>query len=120
LNRGPQTSADFFGINLTSVGDKLSAQNSLAAIDQAINRVTSVRSQLGAVQNRLQSVANNLRLSRENISSANSRIRDMDMAEETSELAKNQILSQAGISILTQANTAVKTALNLLGQGGAN
>jgi flagellin len=107
------------GINLSNVSDKLSAQNCLATIDEALNRVTSVRAQLGAIQNRLQSVVNNIRLSRENISSANSRIRDMDMAEETTELAKNQILSQSGISILSQANTSVKAALNLLGQGGS-
>ncbi len=107
------------GINLSGVNDKLSAQNCLASIDEALNHVTSVRAKLGAIQNRLQSVVNNIRLSRENLSSANSRIRDMDMAEETTELTKNQILSQSGISILSQANTSVKTALNLLGQGGS-
>jgi len=107
------------GINLSSVSDKLSAQNCLGSIDVALGHVTSVRAQLGAIQNRLQSIVNNIRLSRENISSANSRIRDMDMAEETTELTKNQILSQSGISILSQANTSVKSALNLLGQGGS-
>lgn len=107
------------GINLSGVSDKLSAQNCLASIDEAINHVVSVRAKLGAIQNRLQSVVNNIRLSRENLSSANSRIRDMDMAEETTELTKNQILSQSGISILSQANTSVKAALNLLGQGGS-
>ncbi|MEO7164421.1 MAG: flagellin [Bdellovibrionia bacterium] len=107
------------GINLSSVSDKLSAQNCFAPLDGALNHVTSVRAQLGAIQNRLQSIVNNIRLSRENLSSANSRIRDMDMAEETTELTKNQILSQSGISILAQANSSVKTALNLLGQGGS-
>jgi len=71
------------------------------------------------MQNRLQTTISNIAISRENLSSANSRIRDMDMAEETTELTKNQILMQSGISVLSQANTMNKAALNLLGQGGS-
>ena len=107
------------GINLASVGDKSSAQNSLAAVDGAIASVTSIRAEFGAMQNRLQSIVNNIMVSRENLSAANSRIRDMDMAEETSELTKSQILMQSGVSVLGQANSTIKTALGLLGGGGS-
>jgi flagellin len=105
------------GLNLANVQDKLSAQNSLAAIDKALDHVTATRAEFGALQNRLQSVINNITISKENLASANSRIRDADMAEETSELTKNQVLMQSGVSVLTQANTTIKTALGLLGQG---
>lgn len=106
------------GINLASVEDKASAQNSLGAIDAALGSVTAIRAQFGAMQNRLQSVINNIMVNRENISAATSRIRDMDMAEETTDLTKNQILMQSGVSVLTQANVTTKAALGLLGQGG--
>jgi flagellin len=106
------------GINLAAVADKTSAQNSLASIDQALNAVTSNRAEFGAMQNRLQSVINNLNVNKENMMAANSRIRDADLAEETSEMTKAQILQQAGVSVLSQANASMKTALGLLsGQG---
>ncbi|MBS1959180.1 MAG: flagellin FliC [Bdellovibrionales bacterium] len=104
------------GINLASVADKMSAQNSLAGIDDALNRVTATRAGFGAMQNRLQSVINNLTVNKENMMAANSRIRDADLAEETSELTKQQILSQSGVAVLSQANASIKTALGLLGQ----
>jgi len=103
------------GINLASVADKTSAQNSLSSIDQALNTVTSNRAGFGAMQNRLQSVINNLNVNKENMMSANSRIRDADLAVETSELTKSQILQQAGVSVLSQANASMKSALGLLG-----
>jgi flagellin len=103
------------GLNLSSVGEKVNAQNSLASIDSALQSVTSIRAEFGAMQNRLQSIINNLMTSKENLSSANSRIRDADLAEETTELTKNQILQQAGISVLGQANSTTKAALSLLG-----
>ncbi len=103
------------GINLANVADKSSAQNSLAAVDKALSSITSIRAEFGAMQNRLQSITSNIMISRENLAAANSRIRDTDMAEETSELTKNQILMQAGTSVLGQANTTIKTALSLLG-----
>jgi flagellin len=106
------------GLNLSNVKDKTSAQNSLGAIDSALNSVTSTRAEFGALQNRLQSVSNNIMVDRENLASANSRIRDADVAEETAELTKNQILQQSGIAVLGQANTSIKSALGLLGQGG--
>lgn len=103
------------GINLANVADKSSAQSSLAAVDKALSSITSIRAEFGAMQNRLQSITSNIMISRENLAAANSRIRDTDMAEETSELTKNQILMQAGTSVLGQANTTIKTALSLLG-----
>lgn len=104
------------GINLTSVTDQASAQNSLSAIDSAITSVSAMRAEFGAIQNRLQSVINNLEVSIENISAANSRVRDTDIAAETAELAKNNILLQAGTSVLAQANQSSSIALTLLKQ----
>ncbi len=106
------------GLNLASIADKTGAQNSLGAIDQALTSVTSIRAEFGAMQNRLQSVISNLAVNKENMMSANSRIRDADLAEETSELTKNQILMQAGVSVLAQANQSIKSALGLLGGQG--
>lgn len=106
------------GINLANAADKSSAQNSLASLDLALQNVTSIRAEFGAMQNRLQSIINNLQISKENLASANSRIRDMDVAEEMAELTKNQILMQAGVSVLSQANASTKAALSLLGGSG--
>lgn len=102
------------GVNLTSVADKASAQNSLAAIDKAIMNVSAMRADFGAIQNRLQSTINNLAVSIENISAANSRIRDTDVAEESAELTKNNVLMQAGTSVLAQANQSTSAAVQLL------
>ena len=102
------------GLNLTSIADKTSAQNALGAIDNAIVQVSSIRADFGAMQNRLQSIINNLAISVENISAANSRIRDTDLASETAELTKNNILMQAGTAVLSQANASVQSALTLL------
>ena len=102
------------GVNLTSVADKASAQNSLAAVDKAIMNVSAMRADFGAIQNRLQSTINNLAVSIENISAANSRIRDTDVAEESAELTKNNVLMQAGTSVLAQANQTTASAVQLL------
>ncbi|MGE0527234.1 MAG: flagellin [Bdellovibrionales bacterium] len=102
------------GVNLTSVADKASAQNSLSAIDTAIVSVSAMRADFGAIQNRLQSTISNLAVSVENMSAANSRIRDVDVAEETAELTRNNILLNAGTSVLAQANQTAQTALGLL------
>ncbi|MCC6276749.1 MAG: flagellin FliC [Oligoflexia bacterium] len=102
------------GVNLTSVADKASAQNSLSAIDSAIISVSAMRADFGALQNRLQSTVNNLAVSNENMSAANSRIRDVDVAEETSESTRNNIMLQAGTAVLAQANQAGAQALTLL------
>jgi flagellin len=102
------------GINLTSVADKASAQNTLSAIDAAIVSVSAMRADFGAIQNRLQSTIGNIAVSVENLSAANSRIRDVDVAEETAELTRNNILLNAGTSVLAQANQTANTALTLL------
>ena len=104
------------GINLTSVADKASAQNALGAIDTSIVSVSAMRADFGAIQNRLQSSISNLAISVENMSAANSRIRDVDVAEETAEFTKNNILTNAGISVLSQANQTANSALSLLNQ----
>jgi flagellin len=102
------------GLNLASVADKISAQNSLGAIDQAIVSVSGIRADFGALQNRLQSTVNNLQISVENLSAANSRVRDTDIAKATAELTKNNILMQAGTSVLAQANQSSTSALQLI------
>lgn len=102
------------GMNLTSVADKASAQNSLSAVDTAITSVSAMRADFGAIQNRLQSTIQNISVSVENMSAANSRIRDVDIAEETATMTMNNVLLQAGTSVLAQANQTSQTALGLL------
>jgi flagellin len=97
-----------------SVSTKQGSQLSLTVIDDALVRVNSIRADLGAMQNRLQSTINNLAISDENLSAANSRIRDTDFAEEVSEMTKNNILMQSGISVLSQANQTNQATLKLL------
>jgi flagellin len=98
-----------------SCATKQGAQLSLGVIDDAISQVSKVRSDLGAIQNRLQSTTNNIAVNEENMTAANSRIRDADLAEEVSEMTKNNILMQAGISVLGQANQSAQSVLKLLG-----
>ncbi len=97
-----------------SVATKQGAQLSLSVIDDGLVRVNSIRADLGALQNRLQSTINNLAISDENLSAANSRIRDTDFAEEVSEMTRNNILMQAGVSVLGQANQSNSVAVKLL------
>lgn len=103
------------GISGTVISDRVSAMSSLANIDSAISTVTSIRGSLGAMQNRLESIIRNLSVNIENTTAANSRIRDVDVAEETASYTKNQILVQAGVSVLAQANQQPALALSLLG-----
>jgi flagellin len=102
------------GIEGLEVGSKDGAQSSLEVVDKAIEKVSGQRAVLGALQNRLTSTSNNLQVSVENMSAANSRIRDVDYAEETANLAKNQILQSAGTSVLAQANVNGQNALKLI------
>jgi len=103
------------GLSGQSLLDKTEAQSGLSVIDDAIQRVSAVRADFGALQNRLQSTINNLDVSVENLSSANSRIRDTDMAVQTAELARNTIMLNAGTAVLAQANQSTQMALKLLG-----
>lgn len=107
-------SLDALKLGGESTATKQGAQLSLAVIDDALVRVNSIRADLGAMQNRLQSTINNLAITDENLSAANSRIRDTDMAEEVSEMTKNNILMQSGIAVLGQANNTNSAALKLL------
>ena len=108
-------SLDALKLGGESVATKQGAQLTLAVIDDALIRTNSIRADLGAMQNRLQSTINNLSIYDENLSAANSRIRDTDIAEESSELTKQNILMQAGIAVLGQANNTSSAALKLLG-----
>ncbi|TNC83805.1 MAG: hypothetical protein CSH37_12930, partial [Thalassolituus sp.] len=91
------------------------AQSAITAIDNAIGQVASQRADLGAIQNRLESTVSNLQVTSENLNAANSRIQDADFAAETAELSRTQVLQQAGISVLAQANAAGQQVLSLLG-----
>lgn len=103
------------GISGLSVMSKEGAQDSLGVLDDAISKVSGQRANLGAVQNRLASTIQNLQVSNENMSAANSRIRDTDFAAETAENAKLSVLSNAGASVLAQANAFGQHALKLIG-----
>lgn len=105
---------DKLGLEENSVGTKFDAQKSLAKVDAAIESVSSTRGELGAIDNRLSSTIRNLAISVENLSAAQSRIKDVDIAAETAELTKHNILMQAGVSVLSQANSVPKMALSLL------
>lgn len=91
------------------------ATAALTAIDNALDAVNSQRADLGALQNRFESTVSNLQISKENMTAANSRIRDADFAAETAELSRTQVLQQAGISVLAQANQRPQQVLSLLG-----
>ena len=90
------------------------ANKALTAVDNALNAVNSARADLGAIQNRFETTISNLAVTSENLSAANSRILDADFAVEAAALSRSQILQQAGISILAQANAAPQQVLSLL------
>jgi len=100
------------GLSVTSV---TGANNTIERIDDALGKISDGRANLGAIQNRLGSTISNLQNVSQNISAANSRIRDADFAMETSALSKSQILQQAGTAMLSQANASTQNVLSLLG-----
>lgn len=102
-------------VGSTDEDSRVKAQNALGALDQAIDHVNTIRARLGAFQNRVEFTISNLSISKENITASESRIRDTDMAAETANLTRNQILVQAGTAVLSQANFAPQSALSLLG-----
>lgn len=102
------------GVAHAMITTKESAQNSLSSIDRAINKVSQQRSILGSIQNRLTTSSNNLAVYNENMSAANSRIRDLDFAEETSNNARLGILNSANTAVMAQANVSGQAALKLL------
>ncbi len=91
-----------------------SALNSIGRIDAAIGIISTERAKYGAAMNRLDVTVSSIQTMRVNLSAANSRIRDVDVAEETSQLSRNQVLSQAGVSVLAQANQLPQMAMQLL------
>ena len=103
------------GITGVDVSTSAGAQNALDTLDKAIAKVSAQRSSLGAVQNRLEHTINNLGATSENLTAAESRIRDVDMAKEMMEFTKNNILTQAAQSMLAQANQQPQGVLQLLG-----
>lgn len=107
--------ASELGVDGISVEDKGSARSSLATIDEALNKIGTMRANFGSIQSRLNATVSNLDIQYENLSSANSRIRDTDIAKETSEIASAQILQQAAVGVLAQANTFPGMALKLIG-----
>ena len=109
-------SADALGVGGGSVNlsTQESAKTATTTIDAAIKKVSKARGQMGAVQNRLEHTINNLDTASENLQTAESRIRDTDMAEEMVNYSKNSILAQAGQSMLAQANQANQGVLTLL------
>lgn len=107
--------AEAIGVNNILVTDRGLANQSIATLDRAIGQVSSERSKLGAVQNRLEHTINNLGVAAENLTAAESRIRDLDFAMEMIEFTRNQIMMQAGTSMLAQANMKPQSVLMLLG-----
>jgi flagellin len=103
------------GVGTLDLSTQANSQAALATIDTALQTVSSARAGFGAAGNRLSSVIQSIQGSAESLSAANSRIRDVDVAEETSRMARTQVMMQAGISVLAQANQAPQVALKLLG-----
>lgn len=101
------------GVGSTSVLQKGQAQASLAQLDSAFNTIAGQRSMLGSIQNRLLSSSSNLGIYNQNMNTANSRIRDVDVADESSKLARNKIVEHAGTAVMAQANTNPQVALKL-------
>lgn len=117
-----QITLDFGGVGLTTmiaattlVDSATSALAAIGRIDSAIGTVSTARAKFGTAMNRLDVATSNIQTMRLNLAAANSRIRDVDVAAETSALSRNQVLSQAGVSVLAQANQLPQMAFGLLG-----
>jgi flagellin len=107
-------STENLGIDVIDLTTDSGANTAIGLIDAAISTVSDERSSLGAVQNRLEHTINNLEVAAENLSSSESRIRDVDMAYEMTNYTRNQIMMQAGVAMLAQANMAPQMVLSLL------
>lgn len=113
LSVGNQNSSAL-GVSAVNLGSVASANAAITSIDNAINSVSKTRSTLGALQNRLEHTVNNLGVASENLTAAESRIRDVDMAKEMMTFTKNNILTQASQAMLAQANMQPQGVLQLL------
>ncbi|MDF0666445.1 MAG: flagellin FliC [Nitrospira sp. LK70] len=109
-----QLTISALGISSVNVSTAANAQSALSNIDSAISAVATARAEYGSLQNRFEATIANLEVSSENLTAAESRIRDADIAYETSQFTKNQVLVQTGIAVLAQANTLPQQALALL------
>nr|MCR5107132.1 flagellin FliC3 [Lachnospiraceae bacterium] len=110
----PEISLENLGISKMDVRTEDGAKKAIAMVENGIAFISEIRSRLGAYQNRFESTISNLDVSSENLSTSYSTIKDVDMAEEMVEYTKLQILTQAGTSMLTQANEQPQQALQLL------
>ncbi|MFT4703489.1 MAG: flagellin [Bradymonadia bacterium] len=115
VDQGTAIDSAGLGVDATDFLTRTDAEAALALIDTAIESVSGFRASFGAKQNRMESVTSNIQVSYENLSAANGRIRDVDVASEMAALTKNQILVQASTAMLSQANAFPQTALSLLG-----
>jgi flagellin len=114
-NLSTNARADEIGISSIDLSEKGSARDSLAEVDSALQKVGAMRANFGSIQSRLNATTSNLDIQYENLSAANARIRDTDVAKEAAELASAQVLQSAAVSVLAQANTFPQVALRLLG-----
>ncbi|MGO1462829.1 MAG: flagellin N-terminal helical domain-containing protein [Marinobacter sp.] len=105
---------DTVSVNDVDISTRAGAESAMIAIDFAFDKINGFRAELGAVQNRFESTIANLSTTSENLSASNSRIRDADFAAESAELARTQVLQQAGLSVLSQANARPQQVLQLL------
>jgi len=106
--------AQLTSTDTTLGGEATNARSALDVIDAGLSRVSTARARFGAVMNRLETTASNIQTVRLNLSAANSRIRDVDVAQESADQSRNQVLLQAGTSVLAQANQSPQQALSLL------
>ncbi|HMM19545.1 MAG TPA: flagellin [Selenomonadales bacterium] len=112
IAKGDAATLTIDGLDVTT---SATADAAITALDTALSTVSSSRANLGAMQNRLEHTVNNLNVASENLTAANSRIRDVDMAKEMASFTKTQILVQSGTAMLAQANQAPQAVLKLLG-----
>ncbi|HVK62443.1 MAG TPA: flagellin [Bdellovibrionales bacterium] len=103
------------GIDGISIADKQSARDLLQTVDESLTKIGKMRADFGAVQSRLNTTTSNLDIQYENLSAANSRLRDADVAFESAEMASSSLLQQAAVGVMAQANAAPQAALRLLG-----
>jgi flagellin len=107
-------SASLTKLESVDISTVAGANSAITILDGALSQISTQQADLGAIQNRFSSTIDNLAASVENLSSARSQIRDADFAAETAALSRNQILQQAGIAMLSQANSAPQNVLSLL------
>ena len=108
------TSASLTALSTTNIATVSGANDAIAVVDGALSQVNTMRAALGAIQNRFTATSASLQTASENITAARSRIQDTDFASETAALTRNQILQQAGVAMLAQANALPNTVLSLL------